>query len=113
MILMGEVKKSLNRRVSFLVCGELAEAAAIGFLASFFMAIGVVRPQDNLKPARGTIRVDPEDYKKLIGHDTHFLTDCAPRGLIVLPKSMGFRRDPVHRERHVLDFEKRVQDGQD
>ncbi|CAI4056238.1 hypothetical protein SUVZ_02G1050 [Saccharomyces uvarum] len=89
-ILMGEVKKSLNRRVSFLVAENSLKQPAIGFLASFFMAIGVIRPQDNLKPARGTIRVDPEDYKRLIGHDTHFLTDCAPRGLIALPKSMGF-----------------------
>ena len=89
-ILMGEVKKSVNRRVSFLIAESSLKQPAIGFLASFFMAIGVVRPQDNLKPAEGTIRVDPTDYKRVIGHDTHFLTDCMPKGLIGLPKSMGF-----------------------
>lgn len=89
-ILMGEVKKSVNRRVSFLIAESSLKQPAIGFLASFFMAIGVVRPQDNLKPVEGTIRVDPTDYKRVIGHDTHFLTDCMPKGLIGLPKSMGF-----------------------
>lgn len=88
-ILMGQVRKAVNRRVSFLVAEKSLRRRAVGFLARCVMSIGVVRAQDNLKPARGKITVDREDPRKIIGHGTFFTTDCKPKGLIGLPKSMG------------------------
>lgn len=88
-ILMGQVRKAVNRRVSFLVAEKSLRRKAVGFLARCSMSIGVVRAQDNLKPVRGKITVDTENPRKLIGHGTFFTTDCKPKGLIGLPKSMG------------------------
>ncbi|CDH09305.1 probable Glycerol-3-phosphate O-acyltransferase 1 [Zygosaccharomyces bailii ISA1307] len=88
-ILMGQVKKVVNRRVSFLVAEKSLKRKAIGFFSRCVMSIGVVRAQDNLKPAKGKITVDPENPRKLIGHGTTFLTDFKPKGLIGLPKSLG------------------------
>lgn len=88
-ILMGQVKKVVNRRVSFLVAEKSLKRKAIGFFSRCVMSIGVVRAQDNLKPAKGRIVVDPENPRRLIGHGTSFLTDFKPKGLIGLPKSLG------------------------
>ncbi|CAR29486.1 hypothetical protein ZYGR_0AD01680 [Zygosaccharomyces rouxii] len=88
-ILMGQVKKVVNRRISFLVAEKSLKRRAIGFFSRCVMSIGVVRAQDNLKPAKGKITIDPENPRKLIGHGTSFLTDFKPKGLIGLPKSLG------------------------
>lgn len=88
-ILMGQVKKAVNRRVSFLVAEKSLRRKAVGFLARCVMSIGVVRAQDNLKPSTGKITVDPENRRRIIGHGTFFKTDCRPKGLLGLPKSMG------------------------
>lgn len=88
-ILMERVKMAINKRVSFLIAESSLHVRFIGFLARSVMAIGVVRPQDNLAPVTGKIKVDPNDFKKIIGTRTKFLTECKPKGLIGLPKSMG------------------------
>lgn len=88
-ILMGQVKKVVNRRISFLVAEKSLKRKAIGFFSRCVMSIGVVRAQDNLRPAKGKITIDAEDPRKLIGHGTSFLTDFKPKGLIGLPKSLG------------------------
>lgn len=88
-ILMGQVRKAVNKRVSFLVAEKSLRRKAVGFLARCVMSIGVVRAQDNLKFAKGKITVDPENSRRLIGHGTSFTTDFSPKGLIGLPKSLG------------------------
>ncbi|CAB4255091.1 similar to Saccharomyces cerevisiae YBL011W SCT1 Glycerol 3-phosphate/dihydroxyacetone phosphate dual substrate-specific sn-1 acyltransferase of the glycerolipid biosynthesis pathway [Maudiozyma barnettii] len=88
-ILMEQVKKVINKRVLFLIAESSLHMKGIGFLARAVMAIGVVRPQDNLQPATGKIKVDPHDYKKVIGKGTKFLTECRPKGLIGLSKGFG------------------------
>lgn len=88
-ILMGQVKKVVNRRISFLVAEKSLKRKAIGFFSRCVMSIGVVRAQDNLKPAKGKITIDPENPRKLLGHDTSFLTDFKTKGLIGLPRSLG------------------------
>lgn len=88
-ILMGQVRKAVNRRVSFLVAEKSLRRKAVGFLARCVMSIGVVRAQDNLKLSRGKITVDPENPRRIIGHGTFFTSDCKPKGLLGLPKSMG------------------------
>ncbi|CCC68765.1 hypothetical protein NCAS_0B06810 [Naumovozyma castellii] len=88
-ILMEQVNKQVNRRVSFLIAEKSLHEAAIGFFARCVMAIGVVRPQDKLKLATGKITIDPENPRRVIGQGTKFLQDFKPRGLIGLPKSLG------------------------
>ncbi|CCF59883.1 hypothetical protein KAFR_0I01020 [Kazachstania africana CBS 2517] len=90
-ILMDQVKLTVDRRVSFLIAESSLKQMAIGFFARCVMAIGVVRPQDNLKFIEGKVTIDPSDNRKIIGHGTHFLRDCKPKGLIGLSKaSLGF-----------------------
>lgn len=87
-ILMGQVKKTVNKRVSFIVAEKSLRRPAVGTFARCAMSIGVVRAQDNLKPAKGKIRIDPDNYKRLIGVNTEF-TKYHQKGLIGLPKSLG------------------------
>lgn len=88
-ILMGQVKKETNKRVSFLIAEKSMKAPGIGHLARFAMTIGVVRPQDNLRTATGEIQLDPENPLKVIGHGTKFTQEATVKGLIGLPKSKG------------------------
>lgn len=88
-ILMDQVRKNLNRRVSFLIAESSLKITGIGFLARCLLTIGVVRPQDNLKFIEGKIKIDPENPKRIIGIGTHFTRDCEEKGLIALPKSLG------------------------
>ncbi|CAL9735656.1 glycerol-3-phosphate O-acyltransferase 1 [Monosporozyma servazzii] len=88
-ILMDQVKRNLNRRVSFLIAESSMSITGVGFLARCLLAIGVVRPQDNLRFIPGKIKVDPANSTRIIGIDTHFLRDCEVKGLIGLPKSLG------------------------
>ncbi|CDO93309.1 unnamed protein product [Kluyveromyces dobzhanskii CBS 2104] len=87
-ILMGQVQKTVNKRVSFIVAEKSLRRPAVGTFARCAMSIGVVRAQDNLKPAKGKIRVDPDNYKRLFGVNTEF-TKYHGKGLIGLPKSLG------------------------
>ena len=88
-ILMGQVKKVVNRRVSFLIAAKSLKRVFVGFLARCIMSIGVSRAQDNLKPAIGKITIDPENPLRIIGHNTKFTEDFKPKGLLGLPKSLG------------------------
>lgn len=87
-ILMGQVKKTVNKRVSFIVAEKSLRRPAVGTFARCAMSIGVVRAQDNLKLAKGKIRVDPDNYQRIIGTNTEF-TKFHQKGLIGLPKSLG------------------------
>lgn len=88
-ILMSRVKEAANRKVSFLIAESSLKHPVIGFIARCVMTIGVVRIQDNLKPARGKITVDPDNPKRIIGIGTMFKTDFEAKGLIGLPKNYG------------------------
>lgn len=87
-ILMGQVKITVNKRVSFIVAEKSLRRPAVGTFARCAMSIGVVRAQDNLKLAKGKIRVDPDNYQRIIGTNTEF-TKFHQKGLIGLPKSLG------------------------
>lgn len=87
-ILMGQVKKTVNKRVSFLVAEKSLHRPAIGTFARCAMSIGVMRAQDNLRTAKGKITVDAENRKRLIGSGTEF-TKFQEKSLIGLPKSLG------------------------
>lgn len=87
-ILMGQVKKTVNKRVSFLVAEKSLHRPAVGTFARCAMSIGVMRAQDNLKPAKGKVKVDADNHKRLIGINTEF-TKFHEKGMIGLPKSLG------------------------
>ncbi|SCU84613.1 LAFA_0D10946g1_1 [Lachancea sp. 'fantastica'] len=88
-ILMGQVKKAVNKRVSFLVAEKSLKRKAIGTFARCAMSIGVGRAQDNLRSASGKIRISEENPRKIIGSGTKFAKEFEPQGLIGLPKSLG------------------------
>ncbi|SCV00605.1 LANO_0F07712g1_1 [Lachancea nothofagi CBS 11611] len=88
-ILMGQVKKAVNKRVSFLVAEKSLSRKAIGTLARCAMSIGVGRAQDNLKIAAGKIMVSDDNSRKIIGRGTKFAQEFEAQGLIGLPKSLG------------------------
>lgn len=88
-ILMGQVKKAVNKRISFLVAEKSLTRKAVGTFARCAMSIGVGRAQDNLRPAPGKIRVSEENPRKIIGQGTKFTNGFTPQGLIGLPKSLG------------------------
>ena len=87
--LMRQVKQSANRRVSFLIAKSSLRKYMVGFFARSMLSIGVIRPQDNLKLAEGTITLDPENSYKIIGKGTKFAQHMEPKGLIGLPRSQG------------------------
>lgn len=89
-ILMDQVKRTANRRISFLIAANSLKRVVVGFLARCLLTIGVARPQDNLTWARGKIYIDSENPCKVFGIGTNFTTDMEPKGLIGLPKFMGF-----------------------
>ncbi|CUM54969.1 unnamed protein product [Debaryomyces tyrocola] len=89
-ILMGQVRKEAQRRVSFLIAAKSYKQRIIGFLSRCQFSIPVIRAQDNLKKATGKIFIDVElDPCRVIGKNTMFLLECAVRGMLALPQSLG------------------------
>lgn len=89
-VLQNQVHKETGRRISFLIAMKSFKRPFVGTMAKYAMAIPVQRAQDNLKLARGTVTMDPEDKLRVVGDkDTVFTQDCQPRGLLALPKSLG------------------------
>jgi glycerol-3-phosphate O-acyltransferase/dihydroxyacetone phosphate acyltransferase len=90
MILMQQVRYSSGRRVSFLIAANSAKRRFIGFVSRATAAIGVVRAQDNLVRARGTIYVDENGLNtRILGKSTQFTKQCMAGGYIALPSSLG------------------------
>ncbi|KAI5953271.1 SCT1 [Candida jiufengensis] len=88
-ILMNQVKKEANRRISFLIAAKSYQKKIVGALAKCQLSIPVVRPQDTLIKGTGKIYVDSENKNKIIGKGTKFTIECMDRGLIALPQSLG------------------------
>lgn len=89
-ILQGQVKLLVNRRISFLIASKSLKRVAIGFLARCQLSIGVNRAQDNMKSASGKIIIKfDEEPTRVFGIGTKFTKECMVKGLIGLPKSLG------------------------
>lgn len=89
-LVMHQVRKQAGRRVSFLMADASLKRKFVGAVGRASLAIGVVRPQDNLKPAVGTISVDFEKAPLVVkGKGTKFTQQAMERGLLGLPKSVG------------------------
>lgn len=87
-ILMRQIKAATNKRVSFLTAQKSLDKIYIGPLARCVRSIGVTRQQDNLVPAKGWVKIDPDDPRKLIGKGTNF-TSFDTKGLIGLSNGLG------------------------
>lgn len=89
-ILQSQVKKEAGRRVSFLIAAKSYRQRFIGSLSRCQFSIPVVRPQDNLQKGTGKIFIDVEQDPCLVkGKNTRFLLECANRGILALPQSLG------------------------
>ncbi|XYA01524.1 Glycerol-3-phosphate/dihydroxyacetone phosphate acyltransferase [Meyerozyma guilliermondii] len=89
-VLMNQVKREANRRISFLIAAKSYRQKFIGHFSRVQQSIPVVRAQDNLKPGRGKIKIDLDNDRLLvIGTGTKFTEDCSPKGIIALPQSLG------------------------
>lgn len=89
-VLMNQVKREANRRISFLIAAKSYRQKFIGHFSKVQQSIPVVRAQDNLKPGKGKIFVDFDgDKLKIIGKGTKFTVETSTKGLIALPQSLG------------------------
>lgn len=89
-ILMNQVKREANRRISFLIAHKSYTHSVIGPLSRAQLSIPVQRPQDMLTPGTGKIYVDfDKDCLLVRGEGTKFTQECMHRGLLALPKSLG------------------------
>lgn len=88
-ILLGQIKKEANRRISFLIAAKSYHMNFVGHMAKCQLSIPVVRPQDNLTKGSGKIFVDKNDPCHILGKGTKFTEECMVRGLLALPQSLG------------------------
>ncbi|CAI5758492.1 unnamed protein product [Candida verbasci] len=89
-ILMNQVKKEANRRISFLIAAKSYQLKVVGTLAKCQLSIPVIRPQDTLTKGNGKIFINmQEEPLKVIGVGTKFTQDCMVKGLLALPQSLG------------------------
>ncbi|KAG7664757.1 SCT1 [[Candida] subhashii] len=89
-VLMNQVKKEANRRVSFLIAAKSYQLKVVGTMSMAQLSIPVVRPQDNLVKGTGKIFVDfDKDPYKVTGVGTKFTQECMVKGLFALPQSLG------------------------
>lgn len=89
-VLMNQVKREANRRISFLIAAKSYQLKAVGTMAKCQLSIPVIRPQDCLTKGSGKIFIDFESNPlKIIGKNTKFTTECMVKGLIALPQSLG------------------------
>ena len=88
-ILMSQIKKASNRRISCLIAEKSHRRKFIGLVSRSQLAIPVKRAQDNLQTRKGLIRLDQNDELHIIGSNTQFLKDCQSKGLIALPNSLA------------------------
>lgn len=90
LVLMNQVKREAQRRISFLIASKSYKHPVIGPLSRFQLSIPVSRAQDMLRPASGRISVDMgADLLWVHGRNTKFRSECMVRGLIALPQSLG------------------------
>lgn len=90
MILMNQVKREANRRISFLIAHKSYMHPVIGPLSRAQLSIPVHRAQDMLSFGTGKIFIDFDKNPLLVrGEGTKFTQECMHRGLMALPKSLG------------------------
>lgn len=90
MILIQQVKRESNRRISFLIAAASTKRFFIGLMSKCSLSIPVSRAQDNLIWGTGSITVDYSvDPLRVVGKGTKFTTECSVKGLVSLPQSLG------------------------
>lgn len=92
-VVMTQTKKGSNRHVSLLTAAKSYRTYYVGIPAKLCSAIPVERPQDLVKPYKGTIRIEnfakENDNLIVIGEGTEFTKHASPKGIIGLTKFLG------------------------
>lgn len=89
-ILMNQVRREAQRRISFLIATKSYKHSVIGPLSRMQLSIPVSRAQDTLVPGTGKITINFDtDGLHVFGKGTKFTEECMVRGLVALPKSLG------------------------
>ncbi|EIN07408.1 glycerol-3-phosphate O-acyltransferase [Punctularia strigosozonata HHB-11173 SS5] len=89
LLLMLEVHRETRRHVQFLIAAKSMQRRAIGFFAGLVSSIPVRRAVDEAKPGKGTIQLSPDDACLVLGQDTEFAKQLAPKMQILLPRTVG------------------------
>ncbi|KAG8908510.1 hypothetical protein FRB99_005870 [Tulasnella sp. 403] len=88
-LLASEAFREAHRRPAFLIAAKSLKRRVVGTFARLMGSIPVVRAADDAKPGKGRIALSPDDPCIVIGYNTSFTTQLAPRKQILLPKSVG------------------------
>ncbi|KNZ44127.1 hypothetical protein VP01_949g4 [Puccinia sorghi] len=92
-ILMSEVRAAESaRRVSFLTAEKSMKRPFIGLIARVMQSISVTRATDDAKDGTGRIFLSSEESDPciLLGKNTKFTRELAPKKQIMLSKQLGF-----------------------
>ncbi|KZT26230.1 hypothetical protein NEOLEDRAFT_1197549 [Neolentinus lepideus HHB14362 ss-1] len=88
-LLTLQVYRETRRLTRFLIAAKSMQRHIIGFFAGLMSSIPVVRAADEVKGGTGYVRLSPDDPCLVLGHETLFKTEFAPKMQILLPKSVG------------------------
>ncbi|KDQ20350.1 hypothetical protein BOTBODRAFT_153041 [Botryobasidium botryosum FD-172 SS1] len=89
LILSSEAHRWAGRRVSFLIAAKSMTRRSISTPARLMGSIPVARATDGAKSGTGFVTVSPDDPCLVLGVDTRFKTELAPKKQILLPRSTG------------------------
>ncbi|KAK4704293.1 hypothetical protein P7C70_g1916, partial [Phenoliferia sp. Uapishka_3] len=89
LLLMSEVRREAGRRISFLTAEKSMKRAFIGQAAKLMQSIPVARPQDMAVGGKGTIFPSADNPLMIVGFNTSFVADFAPRKQIMLGKLLN------------------------
>ncbi|KAK6205323.1 uncharacterized protein RJT21DRAFT_129430 [Scheffersomyces amazonensis] len=89
-LLMDQVKRESNRRISFLIAAASYKQKIVGTMSKCQLSIPVVRAMDMMVKATGKLYCDFEkDPLTITGKGTKFLSECTIKGTIALPQGLG------------------------
>ncbi|CAL1704821.1 unnamed protein product [Somion occarium] len=89
LLLALQVYRETGRKVRFIVAASSMKRKFIGFFGRILDSIPVKRAADEATPGTGYVTLSDDDPCLVLGHDTRFLSEFAPKMQIMLPKSLG------------------------
>ncbi|TFY72710.1 hypothetical protein EVG20_g282 [Dentipellis fragilis] len=89
LLLTLEVHRETRRRAQFLIAAKSMKRKVIGFFATLMSSIPVARAADDAKPGTGRVFLSADDPCLVLGEDTVFTSEFAPKMQIMLSKTVG------------------------
>ncbi|KAJ3819838.1 glycerol-3-phosphate O-acyltransferase [Lentinula raphanica] len=90
LLLSIHVYKETGRHVQFLAAAKSLQRRFVGAFSRLMESIPVVRASDNAKPGTGTVYLSDSDPCLVLGYNTSFTKEFAPRMQIQLSKLLNF-----------------------